>query len=196
MDFTKTTLVLATIGFASFSFASPYFKSGNETVCTSSTGSAFILNLPEKLSQTQTKNICYSHEIAVQDGHKYPDYIGKIILQESKAGDMKTWRVAGLSNRHGDRYFGIGQVKLIAAKAVMKRYPYLWNLLNTHTDEELQARLILDDRFNIRIVSKYALMMGINTNPAKALAAYNLGPSGSKNVDHKSFHYTRAVAMQ
>jgi len=195
MDFTKTTLVLATIGFASFTFASPFFK-GNETVCTSSNGSEFILKLPEKLSQTQTKNICYSHEIAVQDGHKYPDYIGKIILQESKAGDMKKWRVAGLSNRQGDRYFGIGQVKLIAAKEVMKRYPQLWGLLNTRTDEELQARLILDDKFNIKIVSKYALMLGINTNPARALAAYNLGPSGSKKVDHNSFHYTRAVAMQ
>jgi len=69
----------------------------------------------------------------------------------------------------------------------------MWKFLNTKTDQELQARLIVDDEFNIRVTSKYALMMGINENPNFGITAYNLGKGGALNVDPEVFDYTRQV---
>ena len=80
-----------------------------------------------------------------------------------------------------------------AAKDVMNKYPEMWKFLESKTDEELQARLILDDRFNIRVASKYVIMMGINENPERAITAYNVGSQGSKNVNPKTHDYTRKV---
>jgi hypothetical protein len=75
----------------------------------------------------------------------------------------------------------------------MMKFPDMWKHLDTKTDEELQARLIVDDKFNVRVASKYALLMGINENPAKALTAYNVGPGAAQSVDSSTNHYTQAV---
>ena len=152
--------------------------------------------IPKGLTQRQLELLNFAHEVAVKDGHKYPQYVQGIIMQESKAGNMNDWRVAGLSNKVGDRYFGIGQIKLVAAKAVMKAFPDMWTYLDTKTDEELQARLILDDRFNVRVTSKYALLMGVNENPTKAITAYNQGPAGAEHVNPNTWHYTVGVKQK
>lgn len=145
------------------------------------------------LTTRQYELLNFAYETAKADGMKYPQYLQGIIMQESKGCDMKNFRVAGLTNRVGDRYFGCGQVKLAAAKCVMGRYPDLWKYLESQTDEELQARLILDDRFNIRIASKYLFMMGINDNPKRAITAYNVGPGAVKTTNVDTHHYTLMV---
>ena len=151
------------------------------------------IKLPEKMTSRQAELLSFAYNVAKSDGFSEPKYLQGIILQESNAGNMGQFRVAGLTNAVGDRYFGIGQIKMVAAKAVMKRYPELWSYLDTRTDEELQARLIVDDKFNIRIASKYALLMGINKDPTFAITAYNRGPGGAKLVDPNTHHYTVKV---
>jgi hypothetical protein len=190
------------LGTVSYSLAEPYFND-NGTVVAKAVPSKeapedkpYKVILPKNLTPKQAELLSFAHDIAIQDGHKYPQYVQGIIMQESKAGSMNDWRVAGLSNRIGDRYFGIGQVKLVAAKAVMNVWPDMWRYLDTRTDEELQARLILDDHFNIRITSKYALMMGINRNPDKGIASYNRGEGGVKSVNPSTFHYTVSVKQK
>lgn len=152
----------------------------------------FTVKLTEGLSAKQHELLNFAFDVAKSDGMKHPQYLQGILMQESR-GCEGNYRVAGLSNRAGDRYFGCGQIKLVAAKAVMNRYPDMWNYLESKTDEELEARLILDDKFNIRVSSKYALMMGINENPTKAITAYNLGPGGAQGVDPNQHAYTKSV---
>ena len=151
------------------------------------------IKLPDNLTKKQFDMLNFAYEVAKSDGFKEPKYLQGIIMQESKAGSMNFYRVAGLTNAIGNHYFGIGQIKLAAAKAVMMRFPEMWKHLDTKTDEELQARLIVDDRFNVRVASKYALLMGINENPSKALTAYNVGPGGAQSVDPSQHEYTQKV---
>lgn len=149
--------------------------------------------VPDDLTNRQQNLLNFAYEIARADGYKHPSFLQGILMQESRGCSVKNFRVAGLTNKSGDRYFGCGQLKLSAAKAVLRQYPELWKYLDSRTDEELQARLILDDQFNIRISSKYCLMMGINENPSRAITAYNVGPGGVKNVNYETFGYTNSV---
>jgi soluble lytic murein transglycosylase-like protein len=114
-------------------------------------------------------------------------------MQESRACNIKHYRVAGLTNRVGDRYFGALQIKLATAKDVLKHYPELLSYLDTSTDEEIQAKLILDDEWNIRVGSKYLLMLGINEKPDIAITAYNQGMFGARSKNSDTFHYTTSV---
>lgn len=149
--------------------------------------------VPDDLTNRQQNLLNFAYETAKADGYKHPSFLQGILMQESRACSVKNFRVAGLTNKAGDRYFGCGQLKLATAKAVLKQYPALWRYLDSRTDEEIQARLILDDEFNIRVSSKYCLMMGINENPSRAITAYNVGPAGVKNVDYETFDYTNSV---
>ena len=156
-------------------------------------GQPYTVALPTHLTQRQAYLLSFAYRIAKEDGHRSPELLQGVIMQESKAGNMGQFRVAGLENKPGDRYFGIGQVKLAAAKEVLKSYPALWKYLDTRTDEELQARLIVDDEFNIRITSKYLLLVGVNNNPTVAVTAYNRGPTGAQEVDPQTHDYTVRV---
>ena len=150
------------------------------------------IKLPDNLTKKQFEMLNFAYDVAKSDGYKEPKYLQGIIMQESKAGSMNSFRVAGLTNAVGNRYFGIMQLKLAAAWDVMKLYPELWIGFDTKTDEELQARLIIDDKFNIRVGSKYLLLRGINKDPTFAISAYNQGDQGAKVVD-ETFHYTVKV---
>lgn len=150
--------------------------------------------IPPGMTTPQRDLLEYAKKVALEDGYQHPQYLQGIIMQESRAGGIQKFRVAGLTNKPGDRYFGIGQIKVAAAKAVLNSYPKLWEGFDTRTDEELQARLILDDKFNVRIASKYLLLMGVNSNPTHAITAYNQGPGGAMAVaDKSSFGYTVGV---
>lgn len=160
----------------------------------SATTKATTILMPKTIAKPQLELLDYAYKVAVQDGHKYPQYVQGVMMQESKAGAMLGFRVAGLSNKAGDRYAGICQIKLVAAKAVLASYPKMWQKLDTKTDEELFARLILDDKFNIEVCSKYLLLMGVNANPARGIAAFNQGPGGVQAIENPSdFHYTKGV---
>lgn len=144
-----------------------------------------------KLSQYQVLNQALLQ--AKADGHQDPAIIQGIILQETKAGAMASYRVAG---NKGDEYFGLGQIKLAAAKDVMGEWPDLWEKyrFQTKTDDELKANLILNEKFNIEVLSKYLKLLQDNYGftGVKLINAYNRGPRGVLTVD-ASFHYGKGV---
>lgn len=156
-------------------------------------GKPYTIKLPANMTTKQYDLINYAYQVAKDDGHKNPQLLEGLIMQESHAGNLPGFRVAGLENKVGDRYFGIAQIKLNAAKEVMQKYPAMWKGLDTHTDEELQARLILDDKFNIRVASKYVLLMGVNKNPDQGITAYNQGALGAQSIDPHTHPYTVKV---
>lgn len=190
-------IVALLVGAATWKFLEPLVAMNGTAVLGSMTsdrrGGTPVVKIPDFLTAKQHELLNFAFSIAKADGFNEPKYLQGIIMQESKAGNMAAFRVAGLTNAVGDRYFGVAQIKLAAAKDVMKKFPEMWRHLDTKTDEELQARLIVDDQFNIRVASKYALLMGINSNPAKAISAYNLGPGGVLDVDPHAHPYTKKV---
>jgi hypothetical protein len=156
-------------------------------------GQPLTIKVPTDLTVRQQDLLNFAYEVAKQDGYREPKYLQGILMQESRAGSLKDFRVAGLTNKPGDHYFGLGQIKLPAAKAVMSRWPVMWGFLESRNDEELQARLILDDKFNIRVASKYLLLMGVNEDPTKAVTRYNLGEAGAQSVVASDHPYTVKV---
>jgi len=185
-------------GIAAWKYSIPLFtQHGNAVIYVMDTEKngdhPLTTKLPDDLSSKQNEMLNFAFDVAKNDGIKHPQYLQGILMQESHVCDMKNFRVAGLENKVGDRYFGCGQIKMAAARAVLKQFPALWKFLETKTDEELQARLILDDRFNIRVASKYVLMMGVNQNPMKAITAYNTGLGAAQDIDQAAHPYTASV---
>jgi hypothetical protein len=186
------------VGIITWSFSMP-LKSKGTAVIYSMTNDGkngnkpLTVVIPNNLNTKQQKLLNFAYDVAKQDGYKHPAYLQGILMQETRACSIKHYRVSGLTNKVGDRYFGAMQIKLAAAKAVLRTYPEMWKHMESRTDEEIQARLILDDEFNIMIGSKYLLMMGINKDPSRAITAYNRGPGGVDYVNVATFEYTKNV---
>lgn len=164
-----------------------------------SIGGGFTMKLPEKISGNQARILSAAYDIAKRDGHSQPQILQGIVLQESRAGGMSSYKVAGqeFGLKTNERYYGLAQLKLSATKDVMSRYPELWNEFNfqTRMDEELIAKLIENDNFNLSVASKYLLILkasGYNTVKQMALA-YNQGPGGAKGQDADTHHYSKGV---
>jgi hypothetical protein len=162
-------------------------------------GDNITLKLPENLSDRQAKLLSMAYQIAKEDGHRYPQILQGIILQETHAGELRHYKVAGqeFGLKTNERYYGVGQIKLSVAKDVLKRYPQLKDKFNFNTemDEEIIAKLIEDDRFNLTVASKYLLILrdhGYDTIKQLALA-YNQGPAGAKRFDSDTHHYSNGV---
>lgn len=162
-------------------------------------GGGFSIPLPKNLTPRQAEVLNLAYKIAKEDGHKQPQLLQGIVLQETRAGEMKSYAVAGqeFGLKTNDRYYGLAQIKLAAAKDVLARYPALRTQFNFHTnaDEEIIAKLIEDDRFNLSVASKYLLVLraaGFDTIQQLALA-YNQGPGGAKAHDASTFHYSVGV---
>lgn len=158
-------------------------------------GQAAVL-LPENLSTEQSAILNTAYKIAKADGHKNPEVLQSLLLQETYAGQMKKYKVAGNT---GDEYFGLGQIKLGPAKDIMRLYPDLWDRykFHTRTDDELKANLILNPTFNIEIASKYLKLLNerYGYTGRTLLNAYNRGPSGVKRVD-SNFHYAKGAEQK
>lgn len=152
-------------------------------------GNQFAVSIPQDLSANQTKLLKIAYKIAKEDGHKNPEIVQAILLQETRAGSMKNFRVV---NPGKDAYFGLLQIKVSAARDVLSRHPSLWTKYNFHTttDDEIKANLILNDYFNLEVGSKYLLLLKrqYGFSGRKLLNAYNRGPGGVANVDD-NFHY-------
>lgn len=147
-----------------------------------------VLVPPTKLTQKQDELLTYAYKVAKADGHKHPEYYQGLIYQESKAGGMKGYEVAGqeFGLAPMKRYYGVTQMKLTAAKDVLKQYPFLGAF---RTDEEIIAKLITDDKWAIEMGSKYLLIVGKDKSPDAALVAYNKGPTGAKGVNPATNDY-------
>lgn len=162
-------------------------------------GSGRVINLTSiKLTSRQLAVLAYAKKVAIEDGNPSPETFQALLFQETKAGGMKSFRVAGhdMGLATNKRYYGIGQVKLSAAKDVLKRYPSLNRFSETgtfKTDEEIIANLILNDEFNIRISSKYLLMASPSSDMEVKVTSYNQGAAGAKRVDPGTWHYNVGV---
>lgn len=146
--------------------------------------------VPDSLTNSQHQILNTAYRIAKLDGHKNPELVQGLLLQETHAGGLKTYKVAG---NKGDEYYGLGQLKLGAARDVMAAWPELWAKYGFHTktDDELKANLILNQVFNIELTSKYLklLQTRYGYTGRTLVNAYNRGPTGVKVVDSSTFHY-------
>ena len=152
-------------------------------------GGQVVTKLPDNLSARQGRLLAKAYEIAKADGHRNPEIVQSVLLQETLAGGLDSYRVA---NPGPQAYFGPMQLKLSAAKDVLKRWPELFTKHNFHTrtDDEIKANLILNDTFNIEVGSKYLLILQreYGFTGRQLLNAYNRGPGGVHAVGD-DFHY-------
>lgn len=155
--------------------------------------------LPSKLTDRQAQVLSLAYNIAKNDGHKDPKLLQAIVYQESKAGQHAAYKVAGQAYglTTNNRYYGLSQIKLSAAKDVLKRWPSLKRDFNfqTDTDEEIIAKLIENDKFNLSIASKYLILMsqyGYSSIREVALA-FNQGPAGAKKFNPNDHPYSNGV---
>ena len=162
-------------------------------------GGGFAMNLPKHITTRQAEILNMAYTIAKKDGHKQPQILQGIVMQESQAGQLQKYKVAGqeFGLKTNTRYYGVAQIKLDAARDVLAAYPQLSKQYNfqTNTDEEVIAKLIENDQFNLAVASKYLLILkryGFDTIKELALA-YNQGPGGAKLKDADTFHYSNGV---
>lgn len=155
-------------------------------------GDKNIFVLPANLTSKQGELLSFAYKVAKEDGNKYPEYYQGLIYQESKAGGIKGYEVAGqeFGLKPMERYYGVPQVKLAAAKDVLKKYPALGSF---RTDEEIIAKLITDDHWATRVGSKYYLMRMEGTTPENGLVRYNKGDEGAKGVNAADNAYAQNV---
>ena len=163
-------------------------------------GDPLTFAVPENLSEKQHRILNAAYSIAKAIGLKKPELAQGILIQESKAGGLESYKVAGqeFGLKTNERYYGIGQIKLSAAKVVLNRFPRLWDKydFHTHTDEEIIANLIMNDLFNVEISTRYLKILSddYGYEGDKLVAAYNKGPGGVREVANPSaLHYVKEV---
>ena len=162
-------------------------------------GGGFSMNLPTSFTHRQAELLAMSYDVAKQDGHKYPQLLQGILLQETHAGELASYKVAGqeFGLKANERYYGIFQVKLSAAREVLSKYPTLIEeyQFQSTTDEEIIAKLIENDHFSIAVASKYILILksyGYDTMKQLAIA-YNQGPAGARGKNAEVNKYSLGV---
>lgn len=152
-------------------------------------GGQAVKVLPANLSEKQHRLLNLAYEMGKSHGFKDPEIVQAVLLQETMAGGMNNYKVA---NPGPEAYFGPMQIKLAAAKDVLSKWPSLFGSygFHTHSDDEIKANLILNERFNLEIGTKYLLMLKqqYGFNGRELMNAYNRGPGGVKGVGN-NFHY-------
>jgi len=145
--------------------------------------------LPAVLTRDQYRLLNMAYAVGKENELKNPEIMQAILLQETKAGGMSKYKVA---NPGPDAYFGPMQIKLVAARAVLSRWPSMYDKFEFHTrtDDEVKANLILNERFNLDIAAKYLVILKneYGFTGRELMNAYNRGPTGVKRVDN-DFHY-------
>lgn len=152
-------------------------------------GSAAML-LPTNLNSKQSQLLQQAVSFAKAEGVS-PETAQIILLQETKAGAMASYKVA---NAGPNAYYGPMQIKLAATRDVLQRNASLYKKydFHTHTDDEVKANLILNEKFNIEVAIKYVkiLQRDYGLTGTKLINAYNRGPTGVQAVGD-DWHYAR-----
>lgn len=163
-------------------------------------GGKLAMVLPDSLTQRQHRILNMAYAQAKSDNVRPPELLQGILMKESHAGELTKYKVAGqeFGLKPNERYYGVAQIKLSATRDVLKNFPELKGKyeFHTETDEEVIAKLIENDAFNIEVASKYIKLLerAGYTDIAGLATAYNQGPSGAKMVeDKRNFGYTAGV---
>ena len=160
------------------------------------------IKLPPNITEKQAELLIYAYKVGKEIGLRDPSILQGIIWQESHAGGLPGHDVAGdeYGLPVGKRYYGIGQIKVSAARDVFKEFPDDFPNFNEKTsDEEIIAHLIMDPKFNIRVAGRYLYMVGhrnANGRPRPInfmITAYNQGVGGAARINWNYWHYTVAV---
>jgi len=160
-------------------------------------GLAFVV--PSNLTERQLTLLNSAYKIAKETGLKYPEILQGIVFQETHAGELNSYKVAGqeFGLKTNERYYGICQVKLAAAKDVLAANPSLKKKFDFHTstDEEIIANLILNDEFNLAIAAGYLKLIGEKYGSGKEymIASFNKGPGGARQIVPSELHYVQKV---
>lgn len=152
-------------------------------------GGQAVKVLPANLTEKQHRLLNMAYEMGKSHGFKDPEIVQAVLLQETMAGGMDKYKVA---NPGPEAYFGPMQIKLAAAKDVLSKWPSLFSSYGFHTrsDDEIKANLILNERFNLEVGTKYLLILKktYGFSGRELMNAYNRGPGGVKEVG-SDFHY-------
>lgn len=150
-------------------------------------GGAAVL-LPTTLTSKQATLLQQAYAAAKAEGIN-PETMQVILLQETRAGAMTSYKVA---NPGPNAYYGPMQIKLAATRDVLQRNPDLYKKYNFHTksDDEVKANLILNEKFNIEVAAKYVkiLQREYGLKGTQLTNSYNRGPTGVHAVGD-DFHY-------
>lgn len=153
-------------------------------------GTNTVIRVPPNLTEKQNALLTMAYKSAKAEGFSNPEIMQTILLQETRAGAMKSYKVA---NPGSEAYYGPMQIKLAAARDVLSRFPALWDKYEFHTktDDEVKANLILNEEFNVEVAAKYVhiLQRIYRLQGRELINAYNRGPGGVKRVNSQNFHY-------
>lgn len=142
-------------------------------------------------SPEQLELLRMAYAIGYDDGGEaHAKLVQAVLLQETIAGQLG--RLGHLSAPFGKRSYGVMQVKVVAARDVLRHKPQYGSF---HTDEQLITRLITDDEFNIRVASAYLKFLRRHMgSDHQALVAYNIGLNKARDVmDAADFKYVQNV---
>lgn len=143
------------------------------------------------LTGEQLDLLSLAFKIGYEDGgDSHAKFLQAVLMQETIAGQLG--RLGHMSAPLGKRSYGVMQVKVSAARDVLRHKPKFGHF---RTDEQLIARLIADDEFNIRVASAYLKYLRKRSgSDHQALVAYNVGPNAAKRVVNPAqFRYVRRV---
>ena len=143
------------------------------------------------LTQEQVDLLKLAFDVGYADGGvQHAKLLQATMMQETIAGLLG--RIGHMSAPVGKRSYGVMQVKVSAATDVLGYHPDMGKI---RSEEELIARLITDDKFNIAVASKHILhLKKFTRNDAQTLMAYNIGLRGSRrHTDHAEFSYVQGV---
>lgn len=150
------------------------------------------LNHHARLSPLTTKHVRlgYALERARAVGLKQPSLAQAVMLQESDGGeDSRYKRVKHTQSQ----YFGLMQITVGAAVAVMKRWPQVAKDfgVKSFAQAAVRAKLIASEHFNIEIGVRYLRLLeqDFGFGGRKLLNAFNQGPGGVQSVNSSTFHY-------
>jgi len=118
------------------------------------------------LNKSQKRILSYVYETNESITVKHD--VAAIIMQESQAGKL---------GRKGDggAAYGIGQMHIDTAMDVIE---YYYGKKHKWTREKMKHRLMVDDRFAVRMSIRYykMLLTQFKGNRSRAILAYNVGP--------------------
>lgn len=154
-------------------------------------GGKVAMLMPKDMNATQGQLMALAYKVAKEDGTD-PVLLQAIMIKETKAGQMASYKVAGQEFGLGvnERYYGVTQMKLAAAKDVIKKFPNLKKFLQTTTDEEIIANLILNPEFALRATSKYLHILSSYRNDQDfKIGAFNRGPGNAMKENVSNLQY-------